>query len=162
LIPSTILFIASPVFDPAFQMRLIDRDVCPDFHRWLQVRRSNQRIDFRRIQRLGFDVPYLKDYIVNLSVFEERSRIWESDKVGNEIYHRTEDEFLVFVKSKPLSNNVSKSEIEKEIEILINLRHPCITAPIGFVFPIESGSQKELNIYSNVFGVLFIIGSDFS
>jgi serine/threonine protein kinase len=40
------------------------------------------------------------------------------------------------MKSKPLS----------EIEKLINLRHPCITPPIGFVFEIESGSRQELKI----------------
>jgi hypothetical protein len=41
------------------------------------------------------------------------------------------------MKSKPLSKNLEVSEIEK----LINLRHPCIAAPIGFVFGIESDSQ---------------------
>jgi hypothetical protein len=50
------------------------------------------------------------------------------------------------MKSKPPLENVSESEIEKEIENLINLRHPCITAPIGFVFGLESGSRRTLNI----------------
>jgi serine/threonine protein kinase len=36
--------------------------------------------------------------------------------------------------------------MENEIENLINLRHPCIAAPIGFVFPIESGRPRELKI----------------
>jgi hypothetical protein len=36
--------------------------------------------------------------------------------------------------------------MENEIEKLINLRHPCIAAPIGFVFPLESGSRQELKI----------------
>jgi serine/threonine protein kinase len=93
---------------------------------------------------MGLDLPYLGDYIVNLSVFEERSINCVSDEVPYEIYHRIEDEFLVFVKSKPLSENVEKSHIENEIEKLINLHHPCIAAPIGFVFPIESGSRHEL------------------
>jgi hypothetical protein len=61
---------------------------------------------------VGFDIPCLEDYIVNLSVFEERSMICNSNEVPNEIYHRTEDEFLVFVKSKPLLENVSESEID--------------------------------------------------
>jgi serine/threonine protein kinase len=50
------------------------------------------------------------------------------------------------MKSKPLSENVEESQIAKEIENLINLRHPCIAAPIGFVFPIETGNRHELNI----------------
>jgi hypothetical protein len=73
--------------------------------------------------------------MVNLSEFEERSICCECDEVPNEIYHRNEDEFLVVVKSVPHSENVEASKIEKEIEKLINLRHPCITAPIGFVLP---------------------------
>jgi serine/threonine protein kinase len=70
----------------------------------------------------------------------------DSDEVPNQIYHRIEDEFFVFMKSKPLLENVSDSEIENEIEKMINLRHPCIAAPIGFVFPIESGSRREMKI----------------
>jgi hypothetical protein len=142
LIPPTILFIASDAVDIASQIRLIDGDSCPEFGRWLQLKRSGTAIDFRRIQKLGFDIWCLEDYIVNLSVFEERSIICESDEVPNEIYHRIEDEFLVFTRSTPCSEHVQESEIEN----LINLRHPCIAAPIGFVFPIESGSRRELKI----------------
>jgi serine/threonine protein kinase len=36
--------------------------------------------------------------------------------------------------------------MENEIQNLINLRHPCIASPIGFVLPIESGSLQELKI----------------
>jgi hypothetical protein len=146
LIPSTILFIASDAIDIALQIKLIDGNSCPEFDRWLQLKRSGIAIDFRRIQRVGFDVPCLGDYIVNLSAFEERSILCESDDVPNEIYHRIEDEFLVVMKSKPLSENVEESQMEKEVENLINLRHPCITTPIGFVFPIESASRQELKI----------------
>jgi hypothetical protein len=42
------------------------------------------------------------------------------------------------MKSMPLSDNVKASQIETEIEELINLRHPCIGCPIGSVFLIES------------------------
>jgi hypothetical protein len=134
LIPSTILFIASDAVDIASQIRLIDGNSCPEFDRWLELKRSSIAIDFRRIQRVGFDVRFLGDYIVNLSGFEERSIICESDEVANQIYHRIEDEFFVFVTPKSLSEDISESEIENKIEKLINLRHPCIAAPIGFVF----------------------------
>jgi serine/threonine protein kinase len=50
------------------------------------------------------------------------------------------------VKSKSHSEKVSDSEIENEIEKLINLGHPCIAARIGFVLPIESGTQRDLKI----------------
>jgi serine/threonine protein kinase len=142
LIPSTILFIASNAADIASQIGLIGWYSCSEFDQWVQLRRSGIPIDFRRIQRVGFDVPCLGDYIVSLSGFEARSIMWESDEVPNEIYHRIEDDLLVVMKSKPLSENVEESKIER----LINLRHPCIAAPIGFVFPIESVGQAELKI----------------
>jgi serine/threonine protein kinase len=121
-------------------------DSCREFARWFQLKRSGIAIDFRRIQRIGFDILCLGAYIVNLSAFEKRSMICESDEVPNEIYHRINDEFLVVMKSKPLSENVEESQIAKEIENLINLRHPCIAGPIGFVFRIESGNRQELNM----------------
>jgi serine/threonine protein kinase len=142
LIPSTILFIVSDAVDDPSQIRFIDGDSCPGFDRWLQLKSQGIAIDFRRIQRVGFDIPYLGDYIINLLAFEEKSMIYESDEVSNQIYHRIEDQLLVFMKSKPLWENVQKSQFEK----LINLRHPCIGCPIGFVFPIESGSSHELKI----------------
>jgi serine/threonine protein kinase len=37
-------------------------------------------------------------------------------------------------------------EIEPELDKLLNLRHPCIAAPIGFVFPDESSESQELKI----------------
>jgi hypothetical protein len=50
------------------------------------------------------------------------------------------------VKSIALWECVEKSQIENEIENLINLHHPCIAAPIGFVFPIGSSNPQELKI----------------
>jgi hypothetical protein len=79
---------------------------------------------------MGFKVRCSGDYIVNVSVFEERSLILESDEVPRQIYHRIEDAFLVFMKSNPLSDNVSEFEIEKKIENVINLHHLWIAAPI--------------------------------
>jgi hypothetical protein len=136
LIPSTLLFIASDAIQVPSQTFVLDGNSCPEFDRWLQLKRSDIAIDFRPIQRVSVGLWCLSDYVVNLSAFEERAIICESDQ----IYHRIEDELLVFMKSKPLSENVSESEIEK----LINLRHPCIAAPIGFVLPIGSGSPQEL------------------
>jgi tRNA A-37 threonylcarbamoyl transferase component Bud32 len=146
LIPSTILFIASDAVDFASQIRLLDGNSCPEFDRWLQLKRSGIVIDFRRIDRMGFDIPCLDDYIIDLSVFEERSIIGGSDEFRNVISHRIEDEFVVIVKSKPHSQNIEKSDIANEIEKMMNLRHPCITPPIGFVFGIESGHKQELKI----------------
>jgi hypothetical protein len=145
-IPSTILFIASDAVHIGLQLTLIDGDSCPEFDRWLQLRRSSIAVDFQRIRKVGFDLPYLRNYLVNLSGFEETSILNKSDEVPNQHYHRIEDEFLVVVKSIPALKSVDNSEIEHEIEKLINLRHPCIAHPIGFVLRIESGILHELKL----------------
>jgi hypothetical protein len=75
LIPSTILFPASDAVDIASQIRLIDGYSRPEFDRWLELKRSSYTIDFRRIRRMGFDIPGLGDYIVNRSPLEEASII---------------------------------------------------------------------------------------
>jgi hypothetical protein len=85
LIPPTILFIASDAVDLASQIKLSDGNSCPEFDRWLQLKQSGISIDFRRLQKVGFDLPRFGDYIVNLSAFEKRLIICESDEVGNQI-----------------------------------------------------------------------------
>jgi serine/threonine protein kinase len=88
----------------------------------------------------------LRDYGVNLSEFEERSMIAQSDGVLNSVYRRSEDDFVIVVNPISLSEWVEKSQLENEIENLINVRHPCIAGPIGFVFPVESVLSRELKI----------------
>jgi serine/threonine protein kinase len=146
LIPSTILFVASNAVDSNTRIRLFEGVPCPEFDRWWELNRSGIAVDFRRIERVGSGLLALRDYVVNLSAFEERSIIDESDGVRNEIYHRIEDQFLVVIKSIQLSERIAKSQIENEIGNLINVRHPCIAGPIGFVFPIESDIEQELKI----------------
>jgi hypothetical protein len=58
LIPSTISFITSNAVDLVSQIRVINGDSYPEFDRGIQVKRSGIEIDFRRIQRMGFDVPF--------------------------------------------------------------------------------------------------------
>jgi hypothetical protein len=146
LIPSTILFIASDAIDITSEIRLIDGDSCPEFARWLELNRSGIRVDFRRIEKVGLSLPCLRDYHLHISEFEERSMICELGAESNGIYDRVEDDFLVFVKSMALRKGLEETEMEKEIEKIINLRHPCIASSIGFVVEIESGILQELKI----------------
>jgi hypothetical protein len=146
VIPSTILFLAFDAVGNETEIKVEDPSCCPELDRWLQLRRLGIRGDFRRIQRVDSGLLCLRDYAVNLSGFEERSIIGESGEVPNSIYHRVEDQFLVFVKSIPLLKSVDKSQMKNEIENLINLHHPCIAAPIGFVFPDESAEFWELKL----------------
>jgi hypothetical protein len=146
IIPSTILFVASDAVYPELQISLLDVNSCSEFDRWLYLRISGIDLDFRRIVRVNSGLEPLRNYEMNLSVFEERSMICQSEEVLKEIYCRCEDECLIVVKSISLSEFVERSQLEKELENLINLRHPCIAAPIGFVFPAESEISRELKI----------------
>jgi hypothetical protein len=140
LIPSTILLIRYDAIEIGSQTCHIDGDCCPEFDPWLDLNGSNHRIDFRRIERVGSGLRCFSDYVVNVAEFEERSMIDESDGIGKEIYHRLEDESIIYEKSIRLSENVRTSRIEH----LINLRHRCIAGPIGF--GIESSSPQELKL----------------
>jgi hypothetical protein len=146
LIPSTILFIASDAVDVDSQIRLTDGNSSPEFDRWLQLRRLGIRVNFRRIQRVGSGLRCLTDYEVDVSRFGEVFLIRESDEVRNEICHRVEDQVCLFVRSIPCSKSLNASRSPTEIENLMNLRHPCIAGPIGFISRIESGIVKNLKI----------------
>jgi serine/threonine protein kinase len=146
VIPSTILFVASDAVHTDLQISLLDGDSCPEFARWLALRRSGITVDFQRIVRVNSGLSQLRDYVVNLSLFEKQSMIVQSDRVLNEIYCRSEDEFSIVVKSISLTEWFSRAQLENEIENFINLRHSCIAAPIGFVLPSESEVMEELKI----------------
>jgi serine/threonine protein kinase len=146
VIPSTILFLAFDAVNDDQRISLLDGDSCAEFDRWLKLRTSRIVMDFRRIVRVSSGLQQLRDYVVNLSGFEEGSMIGRSDVNLKEIYQREEDEFLIIVKSISQSEWVEQSHIEKEIENLINVRHPCIVAPIGFVFGSESEMLRDLKI----------------
>jgi hypothetical protein len=147
VIPSTILFIASDSsFNPS-QMRLIDPDFCPEFDQWQQIRAQGMIRDFRRIQRVGSGLPDLAFFLVDLSLFEESSMLNENVGVSIRKYHHKDDELLMVVKSFHLSEFIGSRQIENEIENQVNLHHPCIIAPIGFLFQIGSQELMIARLY---------------
>jgi serine/threonine protein kinase len=86
------------------------------------------------------------DYEINVSESDEKSTNWRSDGVRKAIYHRVEDEFFIFVKSIPYSKSFCHSRMKTDLENLINIRHPCIACPIGFISRLESEIGDELKI----------------
>jgi serine/threonine protein kinase len=52
-----------------------------------------------------------------------------------------DDGFQIVVKSICLLKNIESEQFQQQIEKLVNLRHPCIVCPIGFVLPSQSQSQ---------------------
>jgi hypothetical protein len=135
VIPCNIQFIDSTAFGSAsslnpLQITLDDCDFCPEFDRWRRLRRTGISLDFRRILKVSCDLHNFKDYFVDLSVFEEESTLNKSD------FRRYDDGISIFVKSIQ----------DLKIETLINLHHPCIVAPIGFLIPIDPSTSRELKI----------------
>jgi serine/threonine protein kinase len=163
LIPSGILFIASDAFDHPSVISFFDVDLFHEFSVWREVRISGIDVDFRRIVKLDSGFPCLRNYVFNFSSFTFGSMIIQSDGVSTEIYHRVEDEILIVVKSIAISGRVEEFEIEQKIGRLINLCHPCIASPIGFVFPGElskSGKLEIVELYAEYDSLAEIISSN--
>jgi hypothetical protein len=149
IVPSTIRFVAFDAVPTHFQMCIAHCDSCVAFDRWEQLRKSGIAVDFRRILRIDSDFGCEKDYLIDLSVFEERSGLDENGVISSEMYRRCEDGSLVIVNS--MGEFESKESLITEIENQLNLFHPCILSPIGFIFDPElrvSGELKGVGLYS--------------
>jgi hypothetical protein len=148
VIPSTILFIASDaVLDP-FQIDISDCDSCPEFSRWQELRASGVVVDFRRLRKVGSGLLSLPNYQFDLSELDEGSIMNENDRISTRMYHRRNDDFSIVVKSLFVPLSVNTCHIEREIEKLVNLQHPCIAAPIGFIHPSQCGALKIIRLYA--------------
>jgi serine/threonine protein kinase len=144
VIPSTILFVAFNVTENPFQISIADYDSCPEFGRWQQLIRLGLNVDFRRILKIDSEFGDLNDYLIDLSVFETGSMHDELSVILREKYPRCEDGLSVLVKS--VNGLKSTESLRIEIEHLLNLFHPCILSPIGFIIGGESTISKELKI----------------
>jgi hypothetical protein len=143
-LPSTVMSVACDVVARPDQYLSVEGDSCREFGKWLRMRQSGMAVDFRRILRIGSGFLELRHYLIEGSVFEEGRLICEYAGIQSRMYRRFEDGSLFVVKSIHLSNGID----ERVIENLINLRHPCIAAPIGFIFSSESRELKVVRLYS--------------
>jgi hypothetical protein len=138
IIPSTIRFIASEAFCHLPKVSLSDHDSCPEFDRWLTLKMRDIDIDFRRILSCDPNLLDLTDSLSDVSDFEEESLLCEG--VSCQLYRRSDDGCLIVVKSLPLLTSLDP------IKSTMNLRHRWLVPPIGFVFPKESSTLRELKI----------------
>jgi hypothetical protein len=143
------LFIDSDAALNPFQIDISEYDSCPEFGRWQQLRASSVVVDFRRLRRASSSPPLLSNYRFDLSGFDERSIINENDRISTHLYHRHNDGFSIVVKSLFPGISVNNCDIEKQIEKLMNLRHRCIAAPIGFNYSSQCGALKIVRFYAN-------------
>jgi serine/threonine protein kinase len=85
----------------------------------------------------------LSDCVVDLSRFERGDAISASGTGSAQLYRRCDNGLEIVVKLFGKFDPGESCEIEREIEKLMNVTHPCIAAPFGFVLPAAS---KELRI----------------
>jgi hypothetical protein len=142
------LFVASELGVSPDQVLFAKGDSCDDFEVWQRVIKSGISVDFRRILRFGFGILDLKSYQFDKSMIEEMCKICDSADIEICLYWRIEDHLQMIVKSIFFTEFIEEGLIEKEIEKLINLSHPCIAAPIGFVFEARSLELKVFGLYS--------------
>jgi hypothetical protein len=148
VLPSTVLFVASDVTVNLDRLFIAEKVFCDEFDGWMRVRKSGISVDFRRIVRFGFGLHELKSYLFDDSGIEEVRMIGESAGIVSGMSRRIEDNSLIVLNSIPLNDLIEDGLIEKEIEKLINLCHPCIASPIGFVLATGSRELKVLRLYS--------------
>jgi hypothetical protein len=70
---------------------------------------------------------------LDLTGFEAGPIIDRTDHELRQLYRRGFDGFEIVLKVTEFHDSVGKGDSVKEIENLMNLRHPLITAPIGFI-----------------------------
>jgi hypothetical protein len=147
VIPSTVCFIASNAFHPECQISFLDGSSCPEFERWCTIRVCDSNVDFRRIQRLGSGLRGLLDWIVDLSGFEGGDEIGVNETGSAQLYRRCDDGLEIVVKLFGKFDLDENCEIEREIEKLMTVTHPCIAAPFGFVLSTASKQLKIARLY---------------
>jgi hypothetical protein len=92
-------------------------------------------------------------------MIDEMCLICESGGIESCLYRHFEDGSAIVVKSIFPKDLIKEGLIEKEIEKLINLRHPSIAAVIGFVFAPRSPGLKILGLSSESESLAEVIGA---
>jgi serine/threonine protein kinase len=88
------------------------------------------------------------DWLVDLSGFEGGDEIGVSGAASAQLYRRCDDGLEIVVKLFGEFDRDEGFEIEREIEKLMNVTHPCIAAPFGFVLSTPSKQLKIARLYT--------------
>jgi serine/threonine protein kinase len=72
--------------------------------------------------------------LFNLFGFHEGSQLSANERLLTHKFQECDDGFEVIVKSMNVSVRVDIAHVERKIENLMNLRHPCISRTIGVIF----------------------------
>jgi hypothetical protein len=147
IVPSTILFIASDAAPDPHHISMADNDSSDEFDRWQHLQGFGIQIDFRRMIRFDWMFTCRSDSLLDLSRLNAGSLLNASDRLSTQIYHWCDDGIALIVKSIKLSVFVERVHLERNIENLMNLRHPCIAGVIGVVFSSPLQELKIVRIY---------------
>jgi serine/threonine protein kinase len=142
------LFVASDVTVSHDRLSLTPGHSCREFDGWLRERRSGIAVDFRRLLMFCSGLPELRSYLFEESEIYAVPQICETAEIESGMYRRFEDSSKITVKSIWFTDSIDDGLIENYIEHLINLCHPCIAVPIGFVFGSGSRELKVVGLYS--------------
>jgi serine/threonine protein kinase len=89
-------------------------------------------------------------------VFERSQSIGVVNQGQSELYQRLSDDFTIVVKLiggvdvEKGSESENRLEIQNEIEKLMNLKHPCVAAPFGFVVSSTWTELKLVRAYAPI------------
>jgi hypothetical protein len=135
IVPSTTFFIACNASRDPRQISLANVDPCPEYARWQQLRSLKFQVDFRRLRRFDSGLPSRLDCLFNLIGFREISQLSANERYLTQKYQECDGGFEIHVESMNVSVYDYIADLEKRIENVMNLRHPCISYTIGVVLP---------------------------
>jgi hypothetical protein len=139
-IPSTCSFIAGNAFGPNCDISLNCSSSYLEFEHWKSRRLIDPLADFRQPTRF-------QDWTIDLTLFDEGISLGEAN--SSVVHRRFSDGFTIIV--RPIRN----LELTNEIRRIINLRHPCLINPIGYVTSIPS-IMRVIRLYSNALSLTTI------
>jgi serine/threonine protein kinase len=73
--------------------------------------------------------------LLTFSGFSEGSELSERDEISPPLSNGSDNEFQIIVKSNNLSACIANCHFMRTVELVMNMRHPCIAAVIGVLFP---------------------------
>jgi serine/threonine protein kinase len=147
-IPRNVQFIACHAFPDPGQLYLSHISACPEYARWHRLRSLGIEVDFRRLRRFDSGLPSRSDCLFNLFGFRELSQLSVNERCLTQKYQEYDHGFEIVVKSMNVSAGVDVAHVERRIENLMNLRHPCILGIIGVIFPSPMQKLQIIRQYS--------------
>jgi hypothetical protein len=153
------LFIAWNAADRTVELSIADLDCCPEYGRWHRLLSTGIHVDFRRIRRFGSGFLSLSDSLSNRLSLNAESGLNENEEISTQPYDCCEDCLRFIVKSKNLSRKVKDDHVEKIIDNLLNLRHPCIAHVIGIVLPLGLRVLKIVEVPLSSNSLLEVVSS---